>query len=55
MASSNGPAYRNGQKGMASSKRRTSFDTRLTICTQPCEGFSDFCMSGTCGGVLKHA
>ena len=37
IASSRGPAYRNGQNGIASSKRRTSFDTRLTICAQQCK------------------
>ena len=32
--SSSGPTQRNAQKGMASSNRRTSLDTRFTICRQ---------------------
>lgn len=32
--SSTGPTHRNTQKGMASSNRRTSLDTKLTICRQ---------------------
>ena len=32
--SSSGPTHRNTQNGMASSKRRTSLDTRFTICRQ---------------------
>lgn len=32
MVSSRGPPHRKHQNGIASSKRRTSFDTRFTIC-----------------------
>ena len=38
MVSSRGPPHRKHQNGIASSKRRTSFDTKLTICGTREEG-----------------